>query len=49
MDTYSRIALGQSYGNLQSYWTRAKLLKPTVVLDQGKAMETYSRIELEQS
>ena len=31
--TYSRIGLLRSYGNLQSYWTTAKLGKLTVVLD----------------
>ena len=30
---YSRIGLGQRYGNLQSYWTRVKPWKLTVVLD----------------
>ncbi len=33
METYSRIGLLQSYGDLQSYWTTAKLWEPTVVLD----------------
>ena len=32
-ETYSRIGLQRSYGNLQSYWTTAGLRKPTVVLD----------------
>jgi hypothetical protein len=32
METYSRIGLLRSYGNLQSYWTNTKLWKPTVVL-----------------
>ncbi len=49
METYIRIGLGQSYGNLQSYWTRAKLWNLTVVLDYDRAMETYSRIGLGQS
>jgi hypothetical protein len=48
METYSRIGLEQSYGNLQSYWTRATLWKLTVVLYLSKAMETYSRIGLGQ-
>ncbi len=34
------------HGNLQSYWTTAKLRKLTVVLDYYEAMETYSRIGL---
>jgi hypothetical protein len=46
METYSRIGLLRSYGNLQSYWTTTKLWKPTVVLDYYEAMETYSRIGL---
>ncbi len=33
METYSRIGLLRSYGNLQSYWTTTKLRKLTVVLD----------------
>ncbi len=33
METYSRIGLVRSYGNLQSYWTSTKLWKLTVVLD----------------
>jgi hypothetical protein len=33
METYGRIELLRSYGNLQSYWTTAKLWKLTVVLD----------------
>ncbi len=45
-ETYSRIELLRSYGNLQSYWTTAKLWKLTVVLDYCEAMETYSRIGL---
>ncbi len=45
MGTYSRIGLLRSNGNLQSYWTTAKLWKLTVVLDYYEAMETYSRIE----
>ncbi len=32
-ETYSRIGLLRSYGNLQSYWTTTKLWKLTVVLD----------------
>jgi hypothetical protein len=44
METYSRIGLLRSYGNLQSYWTTAKPWKLTVVLDYYEAMETYSRI-----
>ncbi len=44
METYSRIGLLRSYGNLQSYWTTTKLWKLTVVLDYYEAMETYSRI-----
>ena len=46
METYSRIGLLQSYGNLQSYWTTTKLWKLTVVLDYYETMETYSRIGL---
>ena len=46
METYSRIGLLRSYGNLQSYWTTMKLWKLTVVLDYYEAMETYSRIGL---
>jgi hypothetical protein len=46
METYSRIGLVRSYGNLQAYWTRTKLWKLTVVLDYYEAMETYSRIGL---
>ncbi len=49
METYSRIGLIRSYGNLQSYWTNTKLSKLTVVLDYYEAMETYSRIGLLQS
>ena len=45
METYSRIGILRSYGNLQSYWTTTKLWKLTVVLDHYEAMETYSRIE----
>jgi hypothetical protein len=33
METYSRIGLLRSYGNLQSYWTTTKLWKLTVVLN----------------
>ncbi len=55
-ETYSRIGLLRSCGNLQSYWTNTKLWKLTVVLDYYEAveltvvldyyeaMETYSRI-----
>ncbi len=46
METYSRIELLRSHGNLQSYWTTAKSRKPTVVLDYCEVMETYSRIGL---
>jgi hypothetical protein len=46
METYSRIGLLRSYGNLQSYWTTTKLWKLTVVLNYYEAMETYSRIGL---
>ncbi len=46
METYSRIVLLRRYGNLQSYWTTAKLWKLTVVLDYYDAMGTYSRIGL---
>ncbi len=46
METYSRIGLLRSYGNLRSYWTATKLWKLTVVLDYYEAMETYSRIGL---
>ncbi len=45
-ETYSRIGLLRSYGNLQWYWTTTKLVKLTVVLDYYEAMETYSRIGL---
>ena len=45
-ETYGRIGLLRSYGNLQSYWTTVKLRKLTVVLDYCEAMETYSRIGL---
>ena len=38
METYSRIGLLRSYGNLQSYWTTTKLWKLTVVLDYYEAM-----------
>ena len=34
--TYSRIGLLRGYGNLQSYWTTAKLWKLTVVLATAK-------------
>ncbi len=44
METYSRIGLLRSYGNLQSYWTTAKLCKLTDVLNYYEAMEIYSRI-----
>jgi hypothetical protein len=33
METYSRIGLLRSYGNLRSYWTTTKLWKLTVVLN----------------
>ncbi len=33
VETYSRIGLLRSYGNLQSYWTTTKLWKLTVVLN----------------
>jgi hypothetical protein len=54
METYSRIGLLRSYGNLQSYWTTTKLWYwtttklwiLTVVLDYYEAKETYSRIAL---
>ncbi len=46
METYSRIGLLRSYGNLQSYWTTRKLWKLTVVLDYYEVGETYSRIGL---
>ena len=45
-ETYSRIGLLRSYGNLQSYMTTTELWKLTVVLDYYEAMETYSRIGL---
>ena len=44
METYSRIGLLRSYGNLQSYWTTTKPWELTVVLDYYAAKETYSRI-----
>jgi hypothetical protein len=46
METYSRIGLLRSYGNLQSYWTTTNLGKLTVVLDYYEPKETCSRIEL---
>ncbi len=46
METYSRIGLLRSYGNLQSYCTTTKLWKLSVVLGYYEAMETYSRIGL---
>ncbi len=49
IETYSRIGLLESYGNIQSYWTSTKLWKLTVVLDNYEAMETYSRIGLVRS
>ena len=45
METYGRIGLLRSCGNLQSYWTTAKLYIHTVVWGCYEAMETYSRIE----
>ncbi len=42
--SYSRIGLLRSHGNLQSYWTTAKLWKLTIVLDCCEAKKTYSRI-----
>ncbi len=45
-ETYSRIGILRTDGNLQSYWTTTKLWKLTVVLDYHEAMETYSRIGL---
>ncbi len=45
-ETFSRIGLLRSYGNLQSYWTTTKLRKITVVLDYYEAVETYSRISV---
>jgi hypothetical protein len=45
-ETYSRIGLLRSHGNLQSYWTTTKLSKLTVVLDYYETKETYSRIGL---
>ena len=39
LETYSRIGLLRSYGNLQSYWTTKKLWKLTVVFDYYEAME----------
>jgi hypothetical protein len=37
IETYSRIGIRRSYGNLQSYWaTTTKLWKLTVVLDYWK-------------
>jgi hypothetical protein len=49
LETYSRIGLLQSYGNLQSYWTSTKLWNLTVVLDYCEAMEPYSLIGLQRS
>ncbi len=43
-ETYGRIGLLRSHGNLQSYWTTTKLWKLTVVLDYREAMETHSCI-----
>jgi hypothetical protein len=48
-ETYSRIGLLQSNGNLQSYLTTTKLWKSSVVLDYYEAVETYSRIGLVRS
>ncbi len=45
-ETYSRIGLLRSQGNLRSYWTITKPRKLTVVLDYYEAMKTYSRIGL---
>jgi hypothetical protein len=45
-ETYSRIGLPRSQGNLQSYWTTTKSKKLTVVLDYQEVKETYSRIGL---
>jgi hypothetical protein len=45
METYSRIGLLPSYGNLQSYWTTTKLWKLSVVLDYYEAKGAYSRIQ----
>ncbi len=44
LETYSRIGLVGSHGNLQSYWTSTKLWKYTVVLSRYEALETYGRI-----
>jgi hypothetical protein len=38
METYSRIGLLRSYGNLQSYWTTTKLWELTVLLDYYEAI-----------
>ncbi len=46
VETYSRVGLLRSYGNLQSYWTTTKLREFTVVLDYYEAKGTYSRIGL---
>jgi hypothetical protein len=46
LETYSRIGLLRSYGNIQSYWATTKLWRHTVVLGYYEAMETYSRIGL---
>ncbi len=45
-ETYSRIGPLRSHGNLQSYWTTARLWKLTVLLDYYEAMGTYGRIGL---
>jgi hypothetical protein len=40
METYSRIGLLRSYGNLQSYWTTTKLWKLTVVFRSFEDVES---------
>ena len=44
VETYSRIVLPRSYGNLQSYWTTTKLCKLSDVLNYYEAKGAYSRI-----
>ncbi len=46
LETYSRIELLRSYGNLQSYWNTRKLQKITVVFEYYEAMEIHGGIEL---
>jgi hypothetical protein len=47
METYSRIRLLRSHGNLQSYWATTKLWKLAVVLEHYEAIETNSHMALD--